>query len=213
MRFSSPWLCGAWWCISQCSHTLRGTGHLRLASMNRSGYWPECPELGFLAIGLNAIDGARSTRTLGGVLTGGSVRLKLGSGRREKRIVDCSLVVQVSFTFAVRFRLLRTVCRFKPLYGFVSAFHSIRLTVPDHTPERTPKPVLEDPFVLPRVVGLFLDIFVAASKGCLFLSFRIRCCWSCGLRLRWLCGHLSLKLEQNNRRKRMNERGGGDDDD
>jgi len=39
------------------------------------------------------------------------------------------------------------------------AFYSICLTVPIRIPSKTPKPVLEDPLVLPRVLGLFRDTF------------------------------------------------------
>ena len=82
-------------------------------------------------------------------------------------------MVQVRFTFAVQFRLLRIVCRFKPLNGF----HGARPGVPSH--------ILEDPFALPRGSPLFHYISVAESKGC--FSLRI----VCGPKLKWLCDHLS----------------------
>lgn len=37
--------------------------------------------------------------------------LKLGSERNGKRIVDRPFVIQVRFTFSIRFGLLRIVCR------------------------------------------------------------------------------------------------------
>ena len=45
------------------------------------------------------------------------------------------------------------------------AFHSIRLTVPIRIPRPTPKPLLEDSLVLPRVLGLFCDTFYQCRRA------------------------------------------------
>jgi len=43
--------------------------------------------------------------------TGSLACLKLGSERNGKRIVDRPFVIQVRFTFAILFRLLKIFCR------------------------------------------------------------------------------------------------------
>ena len=40
-----------------------------------------------------------------------------------------------------------------------STFRSIRLALPVRIPNKTQEPVLEDPFILPRVLGLFRHTF------------------------------------------------------
>ena len=48
---------------------------------------------------------------------------------------------------------------YTPSSTWIFAFDSIRFTVPFRIPGQTPYPTLEDPLVLPRILGLFRDTF------------------------------------------------------